>query len=374
MKKIKTLNIWVRYAILIVSTVILGFLINLFLYAPISTLADENAWLGFFGSVIGAGIAGIVTIWGIEYAIKNTILNVKPVIRPIKTDFFLYYKKDSMFFASNKSMRVLMKEYEESQKVYFSETDKLDCGSIINLLAEEYKDTKWEAVFRKLNIEDLFNKVKEICQSQTYKNGINNLVNELPEIYKSGVGSRIVEKICENFQRNIAFKVINTAKDELRLYYWVYNVGAGNAIDIRISWDFSKNYHKKLCNDLGFSEEEYSDMMKKFSLDKIDIAEADVMLNTNDGNKIRVFIPDEVILFIKHLYIKSFKNCNEMKHMNNNALVGENQIAELNISCIDIYEENHIEHYDVMLRIESTLQNYYNYEEEYFYLKFNKKK
>lgn len=370
-KKFSNINIWVRYAILVGVTIILGFSINLFLYAPIPTLADENAWLGFYGSIVGAGIAGIVTLWGIEYTIKSTILNVKPAIRPVKTDFFLYDKNG--VFVTAKPMTVLLEEYAKSEKVYFSEIDKLEYIAIIGNLVEEYKDTKWESVFAKVNIDELFEEVKEMCQLQTYQEAIINLRTKLPEKYSNGVGVKLAEKISENIHRKIAYEAMSEARDQWYVYYWVYNVGAGNAVDVRIAWDFSKDYHKKLCNDLGFSEEEYSEMMKNFSLDKIDIAEADVMLNTNGDNKVKVFVPSEVILFIKHLHIKSLKNYNEKKYMNNNALVRERQIAELNISCIDIHGNPHEECYDVVFRIQSTLQNNYDYKEEHFYLKFNKK-
>lgn len=139
-KKFSNINIWVRYAILVGVTIILGFPINLFLYAPIPTLADENAWLGFYGSIVGAGIAGIVTLWGIEYTIKSTILNVKPAIRPVKTDFFLYDKNG--VFVTAKPMTVLLEEYAKSEKVYFFEIDKSEYIDIIGNLVEEYKDTK----------------------------------------------------------------------------------------------------------------------------------------------------------------------------------------------------------------------------------------
>ncbi len=370
-KKFSNINIWVRYVILVGVIIILGFSINLFLYAPIPTLANENAWLGFYGSIIGAGIAGIVTLWGIENTIKSTILNVKPAIRPVKTDFFLY-DKDGIF-VTVKPMAVILEEYEEREKVYFSEIDKLEYIAIVENLVEEYKDGKWGVVFERVNIDDLFEEVKEMCQLQTYQKAIINITTNLPEKYKNGVGDKLAEKISTHFRHKIAYEAMSEVRDQWYVYYWVYNVGAGNAVDVRIAWDFSKSYHKKLCNDLGFSEEEYSQMMRNLSLDKIYIAEADVMLNTNDNNKVKFFVPSEVISFIKHLYIKSLKNYNEKKYMNNNALVGEHQIAELNISCIDIHENQHEECYDVIFQIQSTLQDNYDFKEEHFYLKFNKK-
>lgn len=195
----------------------------------------------------------------------------------------------------------------------------------------------------------------------------------MPNKYKDGVGSKLAEIIREYYRRKIANESMNEARNQWFVYYWVYNVGAGNALDVMISWDFSKKYHKTLCDNLGFSKEEYSDMMKHFSLGEIDTAAADVMLNSNEDNKVRVFVPSQVMLFIKYLYLKSVKNINEKKQMNNNALVDEQQIAELSIACIDIHGKKHIEYYNVMFKIQPTLQNMYDYKEELFYLRFNKK-
>lgn len=372
MKKQKNsnINIWVRYGILIGTTVVIGFLMNVFLYIPIPSLANVNAWLGFFGSIVGAGIAGIVTLWGIEYTIKNTLLNVKPVIRPVRTDFFLY-DKDGIF-VTEKSMSVLLKEYVEREKVYFSEMDKFDYVAIIKNLVEEYKDRKWGDLFAQVDADDLFEEVKRICQMQTYQEAFSNISIKLTEKYDNGVGEKLAERIYENFRHKIVFETMNEARHQWYVFFWVYNVGAGNAVDVRIAWDFSKNYHEKLCSDLGFSEEEYLQMLNNFSLDKIGVAEADIMLNTNTDNRVKVFVPSEVILFIMHLYKKSLENNNE-KNANNNALVSERQISVLKISYTDIHGQEHMEHYDVMFKMSSTFDNSYNYKEQYFYLKFNKK-
>ena len=71
--------------------------------------------------------------------------------------------------------------------------------------------------------------------------------------------------------------------------------------------------------------------------------------------------------------MKSLKNTKEKKHMNNNALVGEHQIAELSISYIDIHGKEHQDYFDVMFSVQSTLQENFGYKEEYFYFKFYKK-
>lgn len=366
-------KIWIRYLILLIVTIILGFLINAFLYAPIPTLAKEDAWLGFYGSIVGAAIAGIVTLWGIEYTIKSTILNVKPAIRPVRTNFFLYDKEGIGIFTTNKSITVLMEEYSKNQRIYFNESDKLSYLYIKEQLINEYKETKWESIFAEIDVDILYKQIKDLCASKTYQESMTILDTELPNIYENGVGDKLCEKIGEKMRRTIAFESMCEARDQWFVYYSIYNVGAGNAMDVRIEWDFSKNYHKILCENLGFDEDDYDNMNKSFSLDNIEIAEADVMLNINDDNKVRVSVPNKVILFIKHLYIKSLKNGKEQKYMQNNALVGEHQIAELKISCVDIHGEKHPDSFRVMFGISSTLRNIYDFKEEHFYFKFVKK-
>lgn len=363
---------WIRYLVLLIVTIGLGFIINWFLYMPIPTLAKEDAWLGFYGSIVGAAIAGIVTLWGIEYTIKSTILNVKPAIKPVRTNFFLYHKEGIGLFATNKPIMILTDEYAKNQKIHFNEVDRLDYLYIKEKLVDEYKDTKWVDTFAAIDVDTLYKQIKDLCAFKTYQESIDMLSTELPNIYEHGVGEKICEKIFEKYRHDIAFESMCEARDQWSVYYSIYNIGAGNASDIRIEWDFNKNFHLSLCKKLGFDKEDDEDMSKSFSFDNIQVGEADVMLNTSDDNKIKVAVPSEVILFIKYLYKKSLKNNSEKKYMANNALVGENQIAELKISCVDIHGKAHSDRYKVMFRISPTLQNPYDSEEEHFYLKFIK--
>ena len=164
---------------------------------------------------------------------------------------------------------------------------------------------------------------------------------------------------------------MSSEKNKWGVFFPIYNTGAGNATDVQIKWDFSKNYHRELCSNLGFTDNEYEDMLKYFSLDTIEVAEAEVMLNTNGDNIFRVQVPGEVLLLIENLYLKKIKNCKEEKYENNNALVGEHKFAELYINCKDIYGENHYFDYCVMFLIQPTMWKGYGYQEERFYLKFD---
>lgn len=370
-KQRKKMGIWSKYVVLLVITIVLGFIVNAFLFIPIPTLADENGWLGFYGSLIGAGIAGIITLWGIEYTIKTTVMNAKPCIRPVRTDFFLYKREGNGLFVTEKTLTRLMNEYSEMEKVDLFDIDELILGNIVQKLALRKKGSKWENILNNLNLQKLCNLIKNVCEYHTYKEALDILSRELDRTYRNGVGRVIFDELLEVFWKNIAFEVISRESHKWGVFFSIYNTGAGNATDIRIEWDFSKNYHKVICDNLGFSQEEYKEMLKNFSLENIETAEADVMLNTNGDNVVRVQIPGEIILLVKNLYLKEGKNGLEKKYENNNALVGEHEFAELNISCKDIYGEEHYFHYIVMFRIQPTLWSEYGCIEHRFYFKFD---
>ena len=367
----KKMGLWGKYVVLLIVTVILGFMINLFLFVPIPTLADENGWLGFYGSLIGAGIAGIITLWGIEYTIKSTVMNVKPCIRPVKKDFYLYEKKGQGLTITEKPLFHLVEEFASKEKVDMFEVNELVIDAIISKLTEEKGGTEWEHILKNLNRKKMCNLIKEKCAYHTYKDSMEILYRELDKMYRNGVGRVIAERVTEHFCCVMAFEAMSSEKNKWGVFFPIYNTGAGNATDVQIKWDFSKNYHRELCSNLGFTDNEYEDMLKYFSLDTIEVAEAEVMLNTNGDNIFRVQVPGEVLLLIENLYLKKIKNCKEEKYENNNALVGEHKFAELYINCKDIYGENHYFDYCVMFLIQPTMWKGYGYQEERFYLKFD---
>lgn len=96
-KKFKHLSIAQRMIVLILVTIVICFIINGLLFVPMPSHADDNAWLGFYGSILGATIAGIVTLWAIETTIKSTLMNFKPVIRPVHIFMYIQVKKKEVW-------------------------------------------------------------------------------------------------------------------------------------------------------------------------------------------------------------------------------------------------------------------------------------
>lgn len=369
-KKEKKMGIWQKYALLLVITIGLCFAINGFLFVPMPTLADENGWLDFFGSLLGSAVAGIVTLWGIEYTIKTTVMNAKPCIRPTRKDYFLYYNEQGGLFVTDKPFSVQMEDRFSEDKVDLTDINELMIGKCVQELAKSKQGTKWESILGNLNIKKLCNRIKDMCEYQTYDKAAEIMYRELDKKYAHGVGRAIFDKVFDLFRHNISFSVLSDQWTSNLVFYCVYNTGAGNATDVSFEWDFSKNYHVQICKNLGFSEEDFKKMNHSFSLENIEVAETDVMLNENGNNMVRVQVPSEVILFIKNLHLKSIQNGKEGKLEANNALIGEHELAELNITCKDIYGEQHCFNYKVMFRIMTTLRSEFDYSEEKFYLKF----
>lgn len=340
------------------------------LYTPIPTLADENAWLGFYGSIVGAIIAGIVTLWGIEYTIKTTILNVKPKIRPVRTKLFLYHNQEGEIFITNQSLNIISEEYAKNFNIHIDETHKIYYSSMLRELVEAHKGTACDTAFAEIDLEELYKKIGDLCAYKTYNEALEILYVELPKLFGNGVGQELFNKIKKRISQDIElFVMLNNSHSHV--FYSIYNVGAGNAIDVRVQWDFSKKTYSQLCSQLGFTDKEYEDMQLSCFFNKDSILEADIMLNTNGENKINVEVPIEIVQFIKWIYSKSLQNIRVKKHIQNNALGRENPIAELVITCVDIHGETHIERYSVLFKIIPTLQTIYNMPEECFYLKFD---
>lgn len=375
MNKLKNFlgNIWVRYSILLLIAIILGFAINYLLYIPVPSLADVNTWLSFYGSIVGAGIAGIITLWGIEYTIKSTILNVKPEIRPVRKDFFLYQRQGTGIFIADEALPALVKKQFDCSKIQFSDIDKLEYSGILKQLSSQHEGTKLELFFSQIDVNKLYNEIKQLCSFKTYSEAMNLLSEKLPNMYKHGAGEQLYPKIYEKHYDDIASSVmIDLSMNWNDCHYYLYNIGAGNASDIRVEWSFKKNYHISLCKALDFSKKEYEDMNNSFSFENVQAGEADVLLNTNENNKIQAAIPTELILFIKLIHRKSEKNIIEKHYAKNNVLIGENPIAELTVSCVDIHGKQHSTRYRVMFKISSTLRTFYDTQEKIVSLKFDR--
>jgi hypothetical protein len=365
-----------RMILLILLTIVTCFLINAILFIPMPSLADNNAWLQFYGSVIGAVIGGTVTLWGIEYTIKSTIMNVKPVIRPVKTYFYVYSDKNSNGMTiTEKKLNEAIKEYFEKQEIDLEELNIFMVIEAYSIVKEKHIGTKWDIELSKLDVNILYKDIRDILKYKTARAGFKLLFEELVEKYKDACNKSLIEDIVyelrELYKKRCENNIIFQEEQGGYLFIPVYNVGAGNALDIEVNWDVSNLEYRNVCDDLGFNDKDYLEMERSFSFKNMALLRKEMLMCEKDNNKVHIQISTEIIQLIKFIIEKSRKNNNEKKHANNNILVGENKIAQLNIKYYDIHGYSIENKYDIYLKIwDNIVDEYYSYSEKTFYFRF----
>lgn len=373
------MSVFKRMVILILCVLITCVIINLLLLIPIPSLADNNAWLGFWGSIIGAIISGIITLWVIEYTIKTTLMNVKPVIVPIKSFYYIYsHKKDKGMHILDKKLSLKLTEYLDEKEIDFSIADKfLLLEAMYN--TKENNDKKWSEDIDKIDSDLLYNDIVSICKYKTVNKAFNGLALELNNKYKGKYSESIINDIIyrlkqlyvKHSERDIIYD-----EGQWQIYFPIYNVGQGTALNIEISWSIKDLAYKTLCDGLGFDDSDYDKMKKHFSFDNMQTILTEILINDKDRNKLYIEVPREIIHLISFIKLKQEENIKNHKYVNNNILVNENKIAQINIKYDNIHGESFKdENYDVYFKIgNNIIDEYYNYDEEYFYFRFIKTK
>ena len=374
LRKIKDLNIWEKYIIIILIVFMISFLINKFLFLPISSKADNNAWLQYWGGLIGALIAGLVTLWGIDYTIKSTLMNVKPFIRPISSQYYIYHKEGVGIAITDKDIISLMEEYYVDVEIETDPLEMLIVDVAYNAVLEEYKGSQWQEEIERIDFEYFKDQIIKLCRYETGENAFLALNRNIESLDNTGCNKDIIKRIINNMRQcylqKIAHRVFHGKQMEWYKVVPVYNVGAGNAIDISFSWNFKDGSYKEILNKIGFNDEDYARINKCFSLDNIMLSKVDVLLNMNGENKVNIPIATELILLIKHIFIKRHNNKNANIATNDDMGIKYNKIADLHIECKDIYGGPNENNYSVLLTMNSGIGEKYGYTETYVNLKF----
>lgn len=371
-KKFKHLSIAQRMIVLILVTIVICFIINGLLFVPMPSHADDNAWLGFYGSILGATIAGIVTLWAIETTIKSTLMNFKPVIRPVKSYFYVYTSKEkgSMVITDTRLVEIF-KEHCENDEIDFEELDIYMVIEAYAKIEKKYEGTKWSLEVSKLDVEKLYEEIFNICKHRNINKCFKLLFEELADKYKNEINKSIIEDIIYElknlYRRESERKLINNELEKWDLFFPIYNIGAGNALDIEVNWDVSDLAYKNICDELGFNENDYDEMNKSFSFKNMELLKKEILLCEKDSNKINIVIPGEIVLLIKFIIKKSEDNYS----IKNNILVKENKIAQLTIRYDNIHGETLDDKYNVYFKIWSNIiDEYDDYNEKTFYFRF----
>ena len=371
-KKFKHLSIAQRMIVLILVTIVICFIINGLLFVPMPSHADDNAWLGFYGRILGATIAGIVTLWAIETTIKSTLMNFKPVIRPVKSYFYVYTSKEkgSMVITDTRLVEIF-KEHCENDEIDFEELDIYMVIEAYAKIEKKYEGTKWSLEVSKLDVEKLYEEIFNICKHRNINKCFKLLFEELADKYKNEINKSIIEDIIYElkklYRRESERKLINNELEKWDLFFPIYNIGAGNALDIEVNWDVSDLAYKNICDELGFNENDYDEMNKSFSFKNMELLKKEILLCEKDSNKINIVIPGEIVLLIKFIIKKSEDNYS----IKNNILVKENKIAQLTIRYDNIHGETLEDKYNVYFKIWSNIiDEYDDYNEKTFYFRF----
>lgn len=375
----KDMSVFKRMVILILCVLITCGIINLLLLIPIPSLADNNAWLGFWGSIIGAIISGIITLWVIEHTIKTTLMNVKPVIVPIKSFYHIYsHKKDKGMYILDKKLSLKLTEYFDEKEIDFSIANKfLILEAIYN--TKEGNDKKWSEDIDKIDSDLLYDDIVSICKYKTVNKAFNELALELNNKYKGKYNESIINDIIYRLKQ---LYVKHSEGDiiyyegQWQIYFPIYNVGQGTALNIEISWSVNDLAYKSLCDKLGFDNSDYDEMKKHFSFDNMQTILTEILISDKDRNKLYIEVPREIIHLIHFIKLKQEKNVENQKYENNNILIDENKIAQINIKYDNIHGESFKdENYDVYFKNwNNIVDEYYNYNEEYLYFRFIKAK
>lgn len=329
------------------------------------------------GSNIGEGslIAGLVTLWGIEYTIKSTLMNVKPFIRPISSRYYIYYKDEVGLAITDNDILHLIDEYYANVEMETDEYEMFIVDSAYNKVLEERENSWWQKDIENINFEYFKGQIIEICKYKSGKDAFLSLYRNIDKLNDIDCNEEIIKEILYNMQKNYIQKIANRVfyKEQRKWYVMlpVYNVGAGNAIDISFSWSFKDGSYREILNKIGFDDKDYERINKSFSLDNIMISKSDILLNENGQNKVHIPIANELIMLIKHIFVKGQSNKHSKVVINDDLGVNYNKIGELHIEYKDIHGEINNNDYNVFVRMNDNITgDKYGYTETFVDFKF----
>lgn len=362
----------------IILTIIIGvvfitigipYIINKLLYINIVTHdSNDGDWLGFWGSFLGGIFGGLATLITILCTIKSISMNSKPIIKPIKKYFYVYIREEQGGITiTDKSLYEMVEYNYKNKEIDFNQLNILMVNEVF--ISLKYRNEIWESKIQKILDGGIHNKIykdiKDICNLRIIEDAFKQLKQELPKRYIDDVDKDLINdfilELIETYRIDVCVNRI-IYKESFKDFYFIpiYNVGAGNALDVEVKWDVSDKSYKVLCSELGISK---NDLKNRFSFENIGSIAVECLLIEQNSNKINIQIPIEIIYLIKYIVCKSIQN---------NILLDENKIAQLNIDYFDIHGNPGNEKYNVIFKIWDNVDKVYGYSEKNYYLKFIK--
>ena len=373
----KGLSIWKRYIIIILIIIMTSFLINKMLFLPMTSRADSNAWVQYWGSITGALVAGLVTLWGIENTIKNTLRSVTPLIRPINTEFYIYQNNKGNYVMTDKDLSQLVEDYHRNVEM---ETDRYKM-LIIDILYErilsQRENSRWQKDVGNVSFENFKSEIIKVCKYNNRENTFSNLDGNAEILddasYNEGTIRETLHNMKETYIQRIADRVF--LEEKMKEMYSnvmvpVYNVGAGNAIDVSFNWTLKESGYRKILNKIGFNDEDYARLNEGFTPININPSSTDILLNINGENKMNLPLVNQLADLVKHIFIKRQNNKNENIVINDDLGVNYSRIADLHIECKDIYGDPNENSYKVLLKMIDNIGEEYGYKKTHVDLKF----
>jgi len=374
---IKNLSVWKRYVIIILITTMISFLINKMLFLPISTKADNNSWLQYWGSVVGALVAGLITLWGIENTIKSTLMNVRPLIRPINTEFYIYQDSEGNYVMTNKDLLHLIKDYYRNAEMEMDGYRMLIIDVLYEKVLNEREGGRWQKYVENVDFENFKSEIIKVGKYRNKENifsGLDRNVDKLDDIdYNKGAIKDVLHNMREIYVKRIADRVFFEEKMKgicPDVVVPVYNVGAGNAIDVSFNWAFQEGGYKKILDKIGFNDEDYAKLSGNFSLANTSPYFTDILLNANGENKMHLPLVYQLSNLVKHIFVKRRDNKNADIIINDDLGINYNRIADLHIEYKDIHGDPNESSYKVLFKMTDNIGEEYGYKKTHINLKF----
>lgn len=365
---------WQKMWILIKRIILVLIIIELGLFLPVPTKADNNSWLQFYGSIIGSMLGGIVALIGIKVTFKSIFMNVKPLIRPIKTTFCVYRNVEwSGILITDEKLNVILEKYFEKEEINFYDLDIWMLETICIKVSEKYRNTKWQFQLSVEDVENMYECIKDICKYRSAKEGFHHLFFDFSKKYDDKFNKVILEEILYELRQKYIDKclehIIEKQEREWRKFLPIYNFGAGNGLDVKVDWDMKDGAYKKYCEKLGISSESF-----EFK-DSSDVPPLDIIRNESGKNKTYFEIPMSIVDFIEEILKQTDETINKNQEgIDTNILLHENKIAQIKVTYEDIYGTSLGQKYDVYFRCLTQLTEFKECKVRYFYLTFKNTK
>ncbi|HZX21224.1 MAG TPA: hypothetical protein VFF25_02420, partial [Clostridia bacterium] len=328
---IKNLGVWKRYIIIVLFAIVISFTINKMLFLPIATKADNNAWLQYWGNVIGALAAGLVTLWGIETTIKSTLMNIKPLLRPISTEFYIYQNSDGNYVMTDKTLLHLIEEYYKNVEIEIDEYKMLIIDVLYEKVINERESSRWQKDIENIDFGNFKSEIIQICKYQNGEDAFSSLDRSADKLDDTGYNGGVIKEILHNMRETYIKKIADRVffEEKMKGIYSnvmvpIYNVGTGNAIDVSFNWTFKEGSYKKILEKIGFDDEDYAKLNGGLSLTNTSPFSTDVLLNMNGENKMHLPLVYQLSNLVKHIFVKRQSNKNTNMAINDDLGINYN--------------------------------------------------